>query len=276
MKYCPTCDTRYDEEILRFCMKDGTPLVEEEEPTFIQMPSESVAEPDEDDIGEITVIRKNTPSSPPLPPPQSLIDDISFAPDPQPSHDRIVVPTADEQPHLQPSAVRPRVIPPYQPVSQPPNTTKVVVLTIIGTIAAMALGAFGFWFLQNDRTDTNVNINTNFNNSLENVNTNLNTNVGLDSNFNFNMNANFNSNSLSNINANFNANMRTPSPTPTPRPSPSVTPTASPTPDADGTPAPTRTPAPPAASPTPIVIRPTPPRMAPMPTNRPAANRLDG
>ena len=27
MKYCPTCNTRYDEEILRFCMKDGTPLV---------------------------------------------------------------------------------------------------------------------------------------------------------------------------------------------------------------------------------------------------------
>ena len=35
---------RYDEEILRFCMKDGTPLLEEEEPKFVAMPSESLDE----------------------------------------------------------------------------------------------------------------------------------------------------------------------------------------------------------------------------------------
>lgn len=250
-------------------MKDGTPLIDEDEPAFLEMPSESIEDSEDDDVGEITVIRKN--SAPPVPPPQSSIDDISFSPDPIPSRERFVVPTADEQPVMQPRA---RVIAPYQAPQQPPNTTKVVVLTIIGTIGAMALGALGFWFLQSDRID-NVNINTNFNNSLDNSNTNVNTNVAIDSNFNFNTNANFNTNSLSNINANLNANMRTPSPTPTPRPSPSVTPSPAATPDDDATPSPTRTPT---ASPSPIVIRPgqTPPSMRPLPSNRPGANRLDG
>jgi type II secretory pathway pseudopilin PulG len=266
MKYCPTCNTRYDEEVLRFCMKDGTPLVEEDEPSFIEMPSESVEEPEDDEPGEVTVIRKS--SAPLPPPPQSLIDEISFspdAPDEGPSRGRIVVPTADEQPEMQPP--RARVIPPYQPVPQPPNTAKVVVLTIIGTIAAMTLGALGFWFLQSDRGAENLNVNTNFNAYLENSNTNVNTNLGIDSNFNFNINGNFNA--PTNINANFNANVRTPTPTPTPRPSPSATAT----PDDGGTPTPSPT-RPPGASPTPIIIRPgqTPPRMAPLPTNRPPAN----
>jgi hypothetical protein len=271
MKYCPTCETRYDEEILRFCMKDGTPLIEEDEPAFREMPSESINEPEDD--GEVTVIR-NTHIPPPLPPPNS-IDEISFSPDREPSGERIVVPTMDDQPRG--AAQKARVIPPYQPPAQPQNTAKVVILTVIGTIAAMGLGAFGFWMLQGDRAD-NLNVNTNFNAYLENANTNVNTNLGIDSNFNFNLNANFNSNSLMNINTNFNTNVRTPTPTPTPRPSPSVTPT--PEDDID-TPAPTPT-RQPSASPTPpsMTIRPgrtpEPPRMNPGGANRSTSNRLDG
>lgn len=261
MKYCPICETRYDEEILRFCMKDGTPLVEEDEPSFIEMPSESIDEPEDDDPGEVTVIRKNGPVPPP---PPSAIDEISFTPDPTPSAQRIVIPTSDDPASGQ---ARARVIPPYQ---RPPqsNTAKVVVLTIIGTLAVLAIGALGFRFLQNDGAD-NSNINTNFNSNIGGVNTNVNTNLGFDSNFNFNTSANFNTNSLSNINTNINANVRTP--TPTPKPSPSVTPSPSPTatPD-DNTSTPTRTPV---TTPTPIVIRPgqtpQPPRMNPLPTNRP-------
>jgi type II secretory pathway pseudopilin PulG len=240
-----------------------------DEPAFREMPSESISEPEDD--GEVTVIRnKDVP-----PPPPNTIDDISFSPDREPSGERIIVPTMDEQPR--PSAPRARVIPPYQPPAQPPNTGKIVVLTVLGTIAAMSLGAFGFWMLQGDRSD-NQNVNTNFNAYLENTNTNVNTNLGLDSNFNFNLNANFNSNSLMNINTNFNTNVRTPTPTPTPRPSPSVTPT--PTPDDVDTP-PAPTPTRPAASPTPsMTIRPgrtpEPPRMNPGGTNRSSANRLDG
>jgi hypothetical protein len=270
MKYCPTCNTRYDEEILRFCMKDGTPLVEEEEPAFIELPSESLEEP-EDEPGEVTVIRNHT--APPQQPPQNLIDEISFAPDPQPSRERIVVPT-EEQPQMRPQA---RVIPPYQPpTSGQPNTAKVVVLTVIGTVAAMALGAFGFWALQNERSADNLNINTNFNGFLDNQNANVNTNLGaIDSNFNFNGGSNFNTST--NVNMDSNANLRTPSPSPTLRPSPSPTATLGPPPTPDDLDEPTPRPSPartPGATPTPLVIRPgsTPPRMAPLPTNRPANN----
>ena len=67
MKYCPTCETRYDEDILRFCMKDGTPLIDEAEPKFTEMPSASV-EPIDDDPGEVTVIRRK--GEIPIPPPR--------------------------------------------------------------------------------------------------------------------------------------------------------------------------------------------------------------
>ena len=57
MKHCPICDERYDEEIIRFCTKDGTPLVDEEQPKFVVLPSESLEEP-ADDFSEETVIRR--------------------------------------------------------------------------------------------------------------------------------------------------------------------------------------------------------------------------
>ena len=60
MKFCPTCETRYDEEILRFCTKDGTPLVDENQPNFIQMPSESLEMPEEEP-GEETIVRYKPP-----------------------------------------------------------------------------------------------------------------------------------------------------------------------------------------------------------------------
>ena len=73
MKYCPTCKTRYDEEILRFCMKDGTPLVEEEEPNFVEMPSEGMKDLKMMMQDEVTIIRKNTSRRLR---PQSNIDDM--------------------------------------------------------------------------------------------------------------------------------------------------------------------------------------------------------
>jgi hypothetical protein len=30
MKYCPICDERYDEDIIKFCTRDGTPLIDPE------------------------------------------------------------------------------------------------------------------------------------------------------------------------------------------------------------------------------------------------------
>lgn len=239
MKYCPTCKTRYDEEILRFCMKDGTPLLEEEEPKFVTMPSESLDEPADDDPNDVTVVRRN----------------VEVPPESETGRPRIVVPTYEEAREQQQRARGVGYNPP--PKS---NTAKVVILTILGTLAVLGVAAAGIWFVQRDDS-ANSNLNANAN---ANVNVNANTNLGIDTNFNFNLNANFNSST--NLNANVNANANVKTPTPTPKPSPSVTP--SPTPDDDDTtPTPSRTPIP---TPQPTIIR---PGSAPTPRSPSAPNR---
>lgn len=257
MKYCPTCDTRYDEEVLRFCMKDGTPLLDEEEPNFEEMPSESLEET-EDHPDDVTVIRRNVPVPSPLP---DDFEEDSFAPE-QPPPPRIVVPTTPEPFADQHRA---RVVVPYQEPRS--NTAKVVFLTMLGTLALLGAGAAIFWMLQKDNPN-NSNINTNAN--FLTINTNVNTNLGIDGNFDFNTNTNLNTSA--NLNINSSTNTRTP--TPTPRPSPSASPTVSPspTPDEEDTPPPSRTPFP---TPSPIIIRPgqTPPRTAPTP---PSSNSNSG
>src|SRR5215204_6173201 len=144
MKYCPTCETRYDEEILRFCMKDGTPLLEEEEPKFVAMPSESLDDGADDDAGDVTVVRRNVP----VPEPEE-----ERSPTP-----RIVVPTYEEQREQQ-SRSRSAFNPP--PKS---NTAKVVILTIIATLAVLGVFGGGVWLLQRDNSaNSNLNANVNAN-----------------------------------------------------------------------------------------------------------------
>src|SRR4030095_11730490 len=122
MKYCPTCETRYDEEILRFCMKDGTPLLEEEEPKLVAMASESIHDDGEEDPRDVTVLRRNVPT-------------------PEPERPRIIVPTYEEARRQE---ARARVAPPYYPPAKP-NTAKVVILTILGTLSVAPLvGACGW------------------------------------------------------------------------------------------------------------------------------------
>src|SRR5215213_3743755 len=125
MKFCPTCQTRYDEEILRFCTKDGTPLVDEDQPNFTAMPSESSI--DDDELGEETIIRRN----PPVPPPVSDVQAERTA------QDRIVVPTSEP--------VRPKPVPPV-PLQRKSNTATVVLLTLLGTLAVLGLGLGGWYF----------------------------------------------------------------------------------------------------------------------------------
>jgi hypothetical protein len=264
MKYCPTCGTRYDEEILRFCMKDGSPLIEEGEPQFTTLPSANVEIDDEP--SEVTIVRKKV-EVPILPP--EMDEEGGFIP-PEPEYrepepvfrpkeeapPRIVVPMEQPRRHA-------RVIPPYQPTPKS-NTAKVVVLTIFGTIALLAVGALGFWALSRGLSDNS--------NANANANVNINTNLGFDSNFNFNAsNGLFDANASTNTNTN--ANVK--SPTPTPRPSPSPSPSPSSTPDDDETPTPTPRPSPsvPTMLPT-NRASPTPPRMAPINrnVNRPTNN----
>ena len=207
MKYCPACQTKYDEEILRFCTKDGTPLIDENQPSFTALPSES----DKDDFSEETVIRHNQPENP-----------APNIEEKRKSSERIVIPTYEvrEEPQVR---TKPAVV--YQPPPQEANTTKLVLTTILGTL--IILGSVGgiFWVLSNQNADDgnrNINVNTNLNPIESNLNTNFNIDNSL-MDFNLNTNSDLNAN----FNTNFNANLRTPTPTPTrtPPPTPSPTPT---------------------------------------------------
>lgn len=255
MKYCPVCSKRYDEEIIRFCTNDGAPLLDEAQPVFTAIPSETTVD-DDDDFGQETIVRQK-----PL-----IRDEQPIAYDAQGQSERIVIPTSQPQQ----TQVRARTAQGYVVPPPPPNTARTVFLTIIGTLFVLGIGTAIFWLLRKDvPATTNLNINAN-------QNTNLNTNLGFDSNFNFNTIGNLNSNfNLStNLNTNFNTNVNTrPSPTASPTSSPRLTPTPTAVPTASATPANTATPKPPApnAQPSPAET----PRIGPRPpplSNRPPAN----
>src|SRR5204862_1186962 len=130
------------EEVIRFCTRDGSPLVDDEEPKFVAMPSENIEEPEED--LEATIIRR-----------KPVGDDVAADGD-QPQSERIVIPTSVPEPQ-----VRPRTTAAYYPPPPPQNNTaKAVVLTILGTLFVLACGAGLFWFLQKEKpTSTNTNLN---------------------------------------------------------------------------------------------------------------------
>ena len=271
MKFCPVCRTRYDEEILRFCTKDGTPLVEEMPPNFTGA---------NDDSDEETVIRRKPKANSTIP--AALPEDFDDEPagNARNSAERIVIPTA-EQARIKEQQVRTNTAAYQQP--PPSNTGKVVVLTILGTIVILA-GAFGvFWFLRSQTPAANTNVNTNPYNISNNLNPNPNLNA--DNSFNFNLAANNNSNGNANFNAVINTNANK-TPSPTPRPSASPTPRPSETPNTgntnsaansnSATPANTVRPTVPSVSPTP---KPPAPPVSPTtpPANRPVnAGVLNG
>jgi hypothetical protein len=262
MKVCPICDTKFDEDVIRFCTKDGTPLVDAEGPSFAHLPSDDVDGP-EDETGEITVVRRKET----VPPPPSIDELNRSVPLTAPFTERIVIPTTDEK-----EAVRVKTAQVYYPPTTPSDTAKVVALTVFGTIAVISLGALLFWFLQKDRsTNANVNVNTN----LGAFNGNLGANNALD-NYNFNSVPNYNANygSSGNANTNFNTNfsVKTPVPSPSAKPSPSATPSPAPDDDPDATPTPRPSPRP-AGSPGPPVS-PTP-RIGPRPTPNPGRTPND-
>lgn len=214
MKFCPTCDTRYDEEILRFCTKDGTPLIDESEPKFTELPSES-ANIEDDDDEEQTLVRQK---SPPLNPPD-------FEPVKEDESPRIVIPmNAQEEPQQQ--QVRSKAVV-YRDAPPARSNTPMIVLTTV-LLTLVALGGMGilFWALRTDN-GANQNINVNLNPPDANINTNLNNPLA---NFDYNLNTNLNTNLDTNLNlsTNIDANIKTPTPTRTPSSSPTPSPTETP------------------------------------------------
>ena len=134
MKYCPVCSERYDEDVIRFCTKDGTPLVDDAQPSFTALPSETVEE--DDDFGQETIVRRK-----PLVP-----DEEPIAFDSEGQSERIVIPTSGPQT----SQVRSRTAQGFVVPPPPPNTARTVFLTIIGTLFVLGLGVGVFWLLKKD------------------------------------------------------------------------------------------------------------------------------
>ena len=236
MKYCPSCGTEFDEEVIQFCTKDGSPLVEKDEPRFTALPSEA-----SEDAGEDTVIRRR---------------DANVGATQTDRGERIVIPATTEAETRHEQQVRTRPAQAYYaPPPQEPNTGKVIALTILGTLAAIGFGALLFWALSRNNQPANINVNTNP------PNMNINNANGFDSNFPFNANVNFPPANIPVVN--INANLKTP--TPTPKPSPSVTPSVVPTETPERTPRPT-----PSGTPRPS---PTPtPRTGPRPPGNLSGN----
>ena len=215
MKYCPVCQTRFDEEIMRFCTKDGTPLIDEEAPNFTELPSED-SESNEDDFGAETVIRRKPAAS----------EITNVEPRIGETSQRIVVPTSEPLPGEQPQ-VRAKQVSYQQPPPKKTSTATVVLLTVLGTIIVLG-GGLGIYWLMSGKNKPVANSNSNLN---ANQDTNLNTNLNIDNSlFNINSDGNANANTNANVNANTSP---TPSPSKTPSPTPTRTPTPSPTPDED-------------------------------------------
>ncbi len=205
MRYCPTCETKYEDEVILFCTKDGTPIVDGTQPTFTDnLPSDSV--PEDDDINEETVIRRNKP--PVAAVPEVPNEDEDFEEDS--SSGRIVIDTA--APKEPPIAARSTSSAYVAPQPKQTSVGLVIFFSVIGTLIVV-IGIIGIYLLISIRNaqDSNANVNENVN-ANENIDENFNSNELLD------INANFNSNS------NSNSNVNTPTPTPSPSPSPTETP----------------------------------------------------
>jgi TonB family protein len=205
---------------MRFCTKDGTPLVEDETPNFIAMPSEELPASEDDDFGAETVIRRK--------PTESEITNVEPRADEnyqRENSQRMVISTSEQQADQQVRAKQ--ASPSQQPPPKKTNTAAIVLLTILGTIVVIGGGIGIYWLISGgNKPVANSNSNSNTNQDA-----NLNSNLDIDNSL-FNINSNANTNSNTNTNTNVNSSP-SPSPSKSPTPSPTRTPTPSPTPDND-------------------------------------------
>ncbi len=275
MKVCPICQTRYDEETLRFCTKDGAPLVEETVPAFTKLPSEKTTTTTvADDFGEETVVSRSLP-------PQAGTEIIEETKPLSAPAQRIVIPTNEPIKETTPTqAVRARTTTVYQTQPQrKSNTGKIIALTLLGTFL-IAGSAMLLYLMTRDRSSSSENTNRTINVNAANFNSVPDTNLNTNLNFG-NVPENYNTNFNTETNSSKNGNAKTPTPAPTrppilnsninisnPNPPPSAAKTPTPTPTPTASPKPSATP-PSAPTPTP---KPSP-SVVPTPPPPPAANR---
>jgi TonB family protein len=210
MKFCPTCQKKYDEDIMQFCIKDGTPLIEEKQPTFTEMPSQSSV--DVDEIGEETVIVRKPKNDTTQTIETKTAQKVN-------SGERMVIST---QPEVKQKTYS------TPPPTRKTNIANTIFITVFGTLGLVG-GAFGAWWfllakpapINNTNANVPLNLNTTANVNTANYNSNLNANISnvvYNGNTNTISNANTNSNLITNTNANFKAPTPTPTPKPTPKP----------------------------------------------------------
>lgn len=218
MKICPACSSMYNDDSMRFCTKDGTPLIVYEETkntppsvnpldeTLSDIPMPAHAQDDEPptvvnrDESRFVVPLGSTPQQqtpPPMPPP---IQAGVGAPPPG----------------------QPPTIPPQRP--QPKRKSNGGLYAILGVLAFLGVlglaSGFGiYWYLSSNKevAVANTNGGANSNNAANNNSANTDVNFPNLGNGNSVINANENANG----NVNLNANAR---PSPSVKPSPSVSP----------------------------------------------------
>ncbi len=131
MKRCPTCQRRYTDDTLNFCLEDGASL-------------ESVT---------ATTLDKTLVLDPNEPPPTEILPNPPIAPTLR-AHNP---PTTVRQ---EARATRNELQDVAAPTSQPQrNTTSVVALTVVATILLLALGGLGAWLLLRDNSTSGGNLN---------------------------------------------------------------------------------------------------------------------
>ncbi len=156
MKQCPSCRTSYTDDSLKYCLQDGTALVENTNSS-----SETIAY---DDAPTVISPRKVEPI-------------------------RIDVPDSEWQSweESKQAKIPPIEAAPYQPVQIEPaptrsNTTSTVLLTVLGMLGLLAIAGIGGWlYLNNKKTEVAVNVNTSATNSRS-VNANATANQGSNAN----------------------------------------------------------------------------------------------
>ncbi len=138
MKVCPTCQSRYTDETLQFCLQDGAHLVSDESPG--SMPTVAFNE-------EETVVKAKQV--------ENLSADSQYS---QQTQNRQTIGAAH-----------------YQPETKKSNTVLIVITTILATIfifGAMGIGAW-FYFANKTEIPQNTNVKNSFpENSVKNLNEN--------------------------------------------------------------------------------------------------------
>lgn len=208
MKICPTCQTAYDDEEMRFCIKDGVRLVENDTIASV--------EPLDDEPEAPTVVSTS---------PQFTPNAGGFNPPPP---QRIVIPSESQNqvPPPNPAVAAPQ--PNVQPPQRKKSSVVPILLAVIGVLVLLggALGIGGWYYLRNGNSTEVAQTNAN-------QNANLNANTETDGNSSFPIFTDNTNAENTNLNSNLASNANLKSPTPTPKATPTATPKPTATPRSD-------------------------------------------